>query len=157
MPNWGYSYTAQSEREAMASGRDLRVSFKEMVELLREIRGKKLSEAYKILDEVIAMKRAVPFRKYNGGVPHRRELSNFKAGRYPVKAAKLVKKILKSAEHNAMNKDLDPDNLYVKHAAAQMGMKLKRFFPRAYGRATPKVEQLVHVEVVLEEREEGEE
>lgn len=156
MPNWGYSYAAQSEKEAMASGRDLRVSFKEMVELLREIRGKKLSEAYRILDDVIALRRAVPFRRYNGGVPHRKGLHGFKAGRYPVKAAKLVKKVLKSAEHNAMNKDLDPENLYVKHAAAQMGMKLRRFFPRAYGRATPKVEQLVHVEIVLEEREEAE-
>lgn len=156
MPSWGYSYAAQGEKEAMASGRDLRVSFKEMVELLREIRGKKLSEAYKILDDVISLKRPIPFRRYNGGVPHRRGLSGFKAGRYPVKAAKLVRKILKSAEHNAMGKDLDPDSLYVKHAAAQMGMKLRRFFPRAYGRATPKIEQLVHVEIVLEEREEGE-
>jgi large subunit ribosomal protein L22 len=155
LPTWGYSYAAQGEKEAMASGRDLRVSFKEMVELLREIRGKKLSEAYNILDEVIALRRAIPFKRYNGGVPHRKGISG--AGRYPVKAAKLLKKILKSAEHNAMNKDLDPDNLYVKHAAAQMGMKLRRFFPRAYGRASPKIEQMVHVEIVLEEREESEE
>ncbi len=156
MPSWGYSYSAKGEREAMASGRDLRVSFKETVELLRAIRGKKLSEAYQILDDVIALKRAVPFRRFKRGIPHRRELNGWKPGRYPVKAAKLVKKILKSAEHNATNKDLDPDRLYVKHAAAQTGTKLKRIFPRAYGRATPRVEQLVHVEIVLEEREEEE-
>jgi len=157
LPSWGYSYSAKGEREAMASGRDLRVSFKETVELLREIRGKKLSEAYQILDDVIALKRAVPFKRFKRGIPHRKELTGWKAGRYPVKAAKLVKKVLKSAEHNAMNKDLDPENLYIKHAAAQVGSKLKRIFPRAYGRATPKYEQLVHVEIVLEEREVEEE
>lgn len=141
----------------MASGRDLRVSFKETVELLRAIRGRKLSEAYQILDDVISMKKAVPFRRFKGSVSHRRELSGWKPGRYPVKAAKLVKRVLKSAEHNAMDRDLDPDLLYVKHAAAQKGSKLKRIFYRAYGRASPKVEQLVHVEIALEERGEEEE
>lgn len=141
----------------MASGRDLRMSFKEAVELLRAIRGKKLSEAYQILDDVIAQKRAIPFRRFKRGIPHRRELSGWKPGRYPVRAAKLVKKVLKSAEHNATSKDLDPDLLYVKHAAAQTGGKLKRVFYRAYGRTTPRIEQLVHVEIVLEEREEEEE
>ncbi len=157
MPTWGYSYKTLNEKQARASGRDLRVSFKEMVELLREIRGKKLEDAYKLLADVIALRRAIPFRRYKKGVGHRSELSGWKQGRYPVKAAKLVKKVLKNAEHNASDKGLDPENLYIVHAAAQQGRKLKRIFYRAYGRATPRVEQLVHVEIVVEERsEEGE-
>jgi len=158
LPSWGYSYKTLNERQARASGRDLRVSFKEMVELLREIRGKKLKDAYVLLDDVIALKRAIPFRRYKKGVGHRRELSGWKPGRYPVKAAKLVKKVLKNAEHNALEKGLEADNLYIVHAAAQQGRKLRRIFYRAYGRATPRIEQLVHVEIVVEERpEEGEE
>ena len=41
---------------------------------------------------------------------------------------------------------------FIRHIAAQKGPKMRRFFTRAFGRATPKIEQLVHVEVVLEER-----
>jgi len=153
LPNFGYSYPVRvDEREAIASVRDVRVSFKEMVELVRELRGMKLEDAFSYLDEVIAMKRPVPFRRHKGGVGHRRGLEGWKPGRYPVKAAKIVKSLLESVKANAENKGLDTSRLYIKHIAAQKGMKLRRIFPRAYGRATPRIEQLVHVEVVVGER-----
>lgn len=153
MPNFGYSYAGElAENQVRASARDLRVSFKEMVELARELRGKSLEDARRVLEDVIALRRPIPFRRYKKGVGHRRQLQGWKAGRYPVKAAKLVMKLLKSAEANAEQKGLDTERLFIRHIAAQQGPKLRRFFPRAYGRATPKVEQLVHVEVVLEER-----
>ncbi len=152
MPNFGYSYAGElAENQVRASARDLRVSFKEMVELARELRGKSLEDARRVLEDVIALRRPIPFRRYKKGVGHRRQLQGWKAGRYPVKAAKLVMKLLKSAEANAEQKGLDTERLFIRHIAAQQGPKLRRFFPRAYGRATPKVEQLVHVEVVLEE------
>ncbi|MDK2463544.1 MAG: 50S ribosomal protein L22 [Candidatus Korarchaeota archaeon] len=153
MPNFGYSYAEElAENQVKASARDLRVSFKEMVELVRELRGKSLEDARRILEDVISLRRPVPFKRYKKGVGHRRQLQGWKAGRYPVKAAKLVMKLLKSAEANAEQKGLDTERLFIRHIAAQQGPKLRRFFPRAFGRATPKVEQLVHVEVVLEER-----
>ncbi len=153
MPNFGYSYAEElAGNQVKASVRDLRVSFKEMVELVRELRGKSLEEARRILEDVISLRRPIPFKRYKKGVGHRRQLQGWKAGRYPVKAAKLVMKLLKSAEANAEQKGLDTERLFIRHIAAQQGPKLRRFFPRAFGRATPKIEQLVHVEVVLEER-----
>ncbi|RSN76225.1 50S ribosomal protein L22 [Candidatus Methanodesulfokora washburnensis] len=153
LPDFGYSYGAElRENEARASGRDLRVSFKEMVELARAIKGMKLSEAKALLEEVIAMKRPIPFKRYKKGVGHRKQLSGWKIGRYPVKASKLMLKILTNAEYNAIQKGLDADSLYIKHVAAQQGPKLRRIFYRAMGRATPRIEQLTHVEVVVEER-----
>ncbi len=153
MPNFGYSYAEElAENQVKASARDLRVSFKEMVELVRELRGRSLEDARRILEDVISLRRPVPFKRYKKGVGHRRQLQGWKAGRYPVKAAKLVMKLLKSAEANAEQKGLDTERLFIRHIAAQQGPKLRRFFPRAFGRATPKIEQLVHVEVVLEER-----
>jgi len=152
LPTFGYSYQELKDNEARASGRDLRVSYKEMVDLLAAIRGLKLDKARRLLEDVASLKKPVPFKRYVKGVGHRKQLQGWKIGRYPVKAAKIVLKILKNAEYNATNKGLDPEHLYVKHAAAHKGPKLRRFFPRAFGRATPKVEQLVHVEIVVEER-----
>ena len=153
MPNFGYSYAEElAENQVKASARDLRVSFKEMVEVVRELRGKSLEDARRMLEDVISLRGPVPFKRYKKGVGHRRQLQGWKAGRYPVKAAKLVMKLLKSAEANAEQKGLDTERLFIRHIAAQQGPKLRRFFPRAFGRATPKIEQLVHVEVVLEER-----
>ncbi|MGF3523110.1 MAG: 50S ribosomal protein L22, partial [Candidatus Bathyarchaeia archaeon] len=60
-------------------------------------------------------------------------------------------KILKNAEANAENKGLDTDKLRIIHTAAYPGMKIKRYTPRAHGRASPKYETLTHVEIVLEE------
>jgi large subunit ribosomal protein L22 len=38
------------------------------------------------------------------------------------------------------------------HSAAYPGMKLKRYTPRAHGRASPKYDITTHVEIVLEEK-----
>ncbi len=153
MPSFGYSYQELRDNEARASGRDLRVSYKEMVELLTAIRGIKLDKAKQLLEDVVALRKPIPFKRYVKGVGHRKQLQRWKIGRYPVKAAETVLKILKNVEYNATNKGLEVEHLYIKHAAAHKGPKLRRFFPRAFGRATPKIEQLVHVEIVVEERE----
>jgi len=152
LPTYGYSYPQLTEKQARASGRDLRVSYKEMVELLRAIRGLRMDKARRLLEDVIALRRPVPFKRYIKGVGHRKQLEGWKIGRYPVKAAKLLLKILKNAEFNASNKGLDPEKLFIVHAAAHKGPKLRRIFTRAFGRATPRIEQLVHVEIVVEER-----
>ena len=134
---------------AIAAGRDLRISYKDTVELLNAIRGKKLEEAKRILEDVIAMRRPIPYRRFYGKVGHRRGMG---PGRYPVKAAKAVLKVLENAEANAEFKGLDTSRLWVVHAAAHKGPKIRSYMPRAFGRATPWFEQLVHVEIGLEER-----
>lgn len=157
MPKWGYSIIEEEldpEKTAKASGRELRVSHKASREVCRAIKGMMLAKAKAYLKAVIAKKQAVPFRKYKKKLGHRAGLVRAYAGRYPVKAAKQILRVLASAEANAENKGLDVDRLRIIHAAAYPGVKIKRYMPRAHGRATPKYEVTTHVEIVLEEKPE---
>jgi len=149
MPRWEYSVKLDPARTAIAAGRDLRVSYKATVELLNCIRGLKLEAAKRLLADVAEGRRAVPFKRFSGKVAHRRGMG---PGKFPVKAAKEVLRVLESAEANAEFKGLDLNNLWVVHAAAHKGRKIKSYMPKAFGRATPWFEQLVHVEIGLEER-----
>jgi large subunit ribosomal protein L22 len=65
-------------------------------------------------------------------------------------AARLVRKVLASAVANAVNNDeLDPDDLYVKACFADEGPTLKRFTPRARGRAGRINKRTSHITVVV--------
>jgi large subunit ribosomal protein L22 len=72
----------------------------------------------------------------------------------PQGAAKDVAKVLKSAASNAENNhDLAPEELWVVQATANEGPTLKRWKPRAQGRAFPIHKPMTHVTVVVEDRE----
>jgi large subunit ribosomal protein L22 len=72
----------------------------------------------------------------------------------PQGAARDVAKVLKSAAANAENNhDLSPDELWVADAKADEGPTIKRFRPRAQGRAFPIHKPMTHVTVVVENRE----
>ena len=154
MPKWGYSVGwVDPERTAKASGRELRISPKHAREICAVIKGMMLEEAKAFLEDVIALRRPVPFRRYKKKVPHRRGLQGFCTGRFPVKAARHILRILKDVEANAEFKGLNTEKLKIIHAAAYPGMKLKKYFPRAFGRSSPNFETLTHVEIVVEEVE----
>jgi len=157
LPNWGYSIPEEAldlEKTVKASGREVRVSPKSAREVCKTIKGMMLITAKKYLRDVIAKKSAVPFRKFKKKAGHRHGLTKAYAGKYPVKTAKQILKILEGAEANAENKGLDSERLKIIHAAAYPGMKIRRYMPRAQGRATPKFETLCHIELVLEEQPE---
>ena len=152
MPSWGYSITGlDPARSAIASGRDLRISPKAAREICASIKGMKLEEAERFLEDVIAKRRPVPFRRHHKKVGHRRGLQGWPAGRYPVKAAREILRVLRSLRANAEYKGLDVDKLRIIHAAAQRGAKIRKYIPRAFGRSTPWFRQLVHVELAAEE------
>ncbi|MFN8543022.1 MAG: 50S ribosomal protein L22 [Candidatus Binatia bacterium] len=74
----------------------------------------------------------------------------------PKRGAKLVAKTLKSAVANAESgQRVDVDLLYVKGAWADEGPTLKRFLPRAHGRATKLFKRTSHITVVVDERRKG--
>jgi len=153
MSRWSFSNkNLDPAKTAIASGRDLRISYKHAVEICSSIRNLSLKRAKTILNEVIEKRRPIPFRRYNGKMGHRRGLEKWCAGRYPIKAAKAILKILNEAEANAEYKGLDVDNLWIVHAAAHKGTKIRKYIQRAFGRSTPYFQQLVHVEIGLEER-----
>ena len=65
-------------------------------------------------------------------------------------AAHVIRKLLASAVANAQNNDeLDPETLYVKACFADEGPTLKRFKPRARGRAGRINKRTCHITVVV--------
>jgi large subunit ribosomal protein L22 len=68
----------------------------------------------------------------------------------PKKAARFINKTLQSALASAENtKKMDIDSLIVKTIYVDKGPVLKRWQPRAMGRATPILKRTSHVTVVL--------
>ena len=64
-----------------------------------------------------------------------------------------VLKVLNSAIANAENnKQLDIDNLFVKEAFVGKSLSMKRFRPRAKGRASPIKKPYSRITVILEEK-----
>jgi large subunit ribosomal protein L22 len=65
--------------------------------------------------------------------------------------ARVVRKVLASAVANATNNDnLDPDDLYIKACFADEGPTLKRFRPRAKGRAGKIMKRTCHITVIVD-------
>ncbi|HZR65417.1 MAG TPA: 50S ribosomal protein L22 [Terriglobales bacterium] len=69
-----------------------------------------------------------------------------------------IEKLVRSAVENAnylsteKNIDVDLDNLYVKHAVANDGPRMKRIRPAPMGRAYRYVRRIAHIEIALAER-----
>ncbi|MCY6354716.1 50S ribosomal protein L22 [Clostridium sp. ZS2-4] len=109
--------------EARAIAKYVRMSSRKVGVVLDLVRGKNVNEAFAIL-------------KYT-----------------PKEAATIINKVLKSAVANAENNyNLDVNKLYVAEAYANQGPTLKRFKPRAQGRAYSIMKRTTHVTVVVKER-----
>lgn len=155
MPKWGYSILEESlnpEKTAKASGRELKVSHKAAREVAKTIKGMNLSQAKDLLRDVMAKKRPIPYTRYTKKLGHKGGMQKNCVGRFPIKAAEQILRVVQAAQANAENKGLDVDRLRIMHSAAYQGMKLKRYTPRAHGRASPKYDITTHVEIVLEEK-----
>ncbi|HPV70893.1 MAG TPA: 50S ribosomal protein L22 [Candidatus Magasanikbacteria bacterium] len=63
--------------------------------------------------------------------------------------AKLLKAAVADAEHNFK---LSKENLFVKSIVVGQGTSLKRWRPRAFGRAAPIKKHTCHVSIVLEDK-----
>ena len=108
--------------EIKAIARYIRVSPRKVRLLINEIKGKKVEEALNILSFA------------------------------PQKGAPILKKLINSAVANANQyPDIDVDNLFIKNAFADEGPTLKRFRPRAMGRATRIRKRTSHLTVILDE------
>jgi large subunit ribosomal protein L22 len=71
----------------------------------------------------------------------------------PQKAADVVSKLVSSAVANAEQQGVsDVDRLFVKAISVDQGPVLKRFLPRAQGRATKIRKPTSHITVVLDEK-----
>lgn len=108
--------------EARAIARYIRVTPRKANQVLSLIRGKRVDQATELLDFT------------------------------PKHVARVIGKVLKSAVANAVALEgkINIEQLRVKHATAGAGPTLKRFLPRAQGRATPLLKRSCHITIVVE-------
>ncbi|MCD6482513.1 MAG: 50S ribosomal protein L22 [Candidatus Izimaplasma sp.] len=110
--------------ESRAQAKMVRISSRKVKLVIDLIRGKDVGEAFAILRLT------------------------------PRAASPVVEKILKSAVANAEhNYNMDVEKLYVKEVFVGEGPTLKRFRPRAQGRATQILKRTSHTTVVVAEKE----
>src|SRR5262245_53439124 len=107
----GYTFTAKpGETVARARAIELDVSPKKTYEVLNALRGRPLADARTLLEDVIAERRAIPFRRYNQETAHKRGIG---PGRYPKKVARYLLQLLASVESNAEFEGMDTDGLVI--------------------------------------------
>ena len=108
--------------DAKAIARYVRVTPRKADQVLQLIRGKRVDQATEILD--FASKHV----------------------------AKVIGKVMKSAVANAVAIEgkINIEELRVKQAVAGAGPTMKRFLPRAQGRATPLLKRTCHITIVVE-------
>lgn len=144
-------YSAQeldTETTARAMARELLIPTKKTFELCRAIRGMNVEKAKEYLENVISLKQPVPFKTFNRWVGHKKGIG---PGRYPVKSARAVLRLLESAQENAEYKGLTSDEMRIKVIAAHKGSPNKANMPRAHGTSTRWYHETVNIELVLEE------
>ena len=148
-----YNYAFQnfdSTKHVRASMREKKISHKHAREVATAIKGLSIEKARDYMLSVVAKQRAIPFRRFKNQVGHRSD-PGVMSGRYPEKTATEFLKLLDNLESNAEYKGMDMDRLKIINATAHKGVLIKRFIPRAQGRATDKNDVLTHVELVAQE------
>ena len=148
-----YDYAFQnydSTKHVRASLREKKISHKHTREICVALKGLTIEKARDYLQSVVEKKRCIPFGRFKNQVGHRSD-PGVMAGRYPEKAATEVLKLLDNLESNAEYKGMDLDRLKIINATSHKGVAIKRFIPRAQGRATPKNDTMTHMEVVAQE------
>ena len=148
-----YNYAFQnfdSTKHVRASIREKKISHKHAREVATAIKGLTIEKARDYMLSVVSKDRAIPFRRFKNQVGHRSD-PGMMSGRYPEKTATEFLKLLDNLESNAEYKGMDMDRLKIINATAHKGVVIKRFIPRAQGRATDKNDVLTHVELVAQE------
>jgi large subunit ribosomal protein L22 len=145
-------YTTESdpEKTAKAYGYELHCSQKDSRNIAYAIKGMSTDKAKQYLEDIIALKQAVPAIYHKGKRAHQR---NTGPGSYPEKAARYMLTVLENAENNAEYKGFDTENMKIIHISAYTGRITKGVMPRAHGRATDKNRTTTNIELILEEAE----
>ena len=134
------------DKAAYVRGSNLPVSTKHCREIASFIKGKEERRVITLLEQVVAQKTAVPFRRFNRDVGHRP--GHVGPGRYPEKASRMVISLLKSLVANAQQKGLDVKSLCIASAIANIASR-----PARYGRHRRRVTKRSHFEITAVEKE----
>ena len=109
----------------------------------------KIGDAKQLLEDVVALKRPIPFKTHITSVSHKKGMG---PGAYPQKASRYALEVLKNAENNAEYKGLDSENMFVVHISTYKGRVTEGYMPRAMGRSSAWNERTTNVEIIIEER-----
>ena len=142
----GYNYSSKGynkENMARAIGISLPISFKHSVEICNCVRNKNVNYVKDFLNDVANKHQAVPFRKFNMNVGHKKGMAS---GRYPKKASMEILSLINSVEANAQFKGLNTANLVITHINANKSSKVVRS-----GRKRSRESKRTNVEVVVQE------
>jgi len=102
------------KEEAIAKGLNLHASKKHCMYICSFIKNKSIDKALSELQEVIKLRRPIPFK---GEIPHRHD-DGMMSGRYPVNASKQFIYILKALKGNAINNSLELEKTKIYFASA---------------------------------------
>ncbi len=109
--------------ESSAVAKYIRISPRKVRLIMDELRGRKVEEALNMLSFT------------------------------PQKGGRILKKLINSAVANAQqNSGVDVDKLFILRIFADEGPTLKRFSPRAQGRATRILKRTCHLTVILNDK-----
>ena len=134
---------------AKVIGRALPVSTKYSIEVSSMIRGREVSTARKMLQEVMVLRRPVPHKRFKRDIPHKRKVGT---GSYPIKVATEVVKLLDAVEANAQFKGLNTAHLII----AQIIVN-KAGNQWHYGRQRRRQMKRTHIEIVVQEAKKSKE
>ena len=124
----GFSFPYNPEIHAAARGVGLNISPKAAREVCKALKGMDLEKAKNYLERVIEMNQAVPFKRHDGKVGHRRG-KGMSTGRYPVKTAAAILKVIESAGNNGEAIHIDIENWRILHIATSRGTSFESRFP----------------------------
>ena len=136
------------ENEAIVVGKNLQFSTKQAIEISNFIRGRGFDSVKKDLMLVLEEKKAVPVKRFTNGAGHKK--GKIGPGKYPHKATKEILNLLNSLGHNAENKGLNLDELYIKRIMPSRAGN----FPK-YGRLRGRRRKMTHITIVAGEKKEN--
>nr|UXY87228.1 60S ribosomal protein L17 [Cryptomonas sp.] len=113
-----------------------------------------VKRAKQYLENVCIKKEIIPFVRYRYGVGRKAQLKSKKttSGRWPLKSAHSILKVIRNAESNAQEKGLDLTSLYIKNVQVNKAIKGSRRTFRAHGRVNAYLNNPCHIEVWLVEK-----
>lgn len=141
----GYSFKDyKGENQARALSVSLPISYKQSVEICRFIKNRETALAKNMLKNVIDKKAAVPFKKYNFDLGHKKKIG---PGRYPEKASKEFVKLIENVEANAQFKGMNTSKLFIRQISANKPGKAWHF-----GRHSRRRMKRTDIQIIVEEK-----